>query len=182
MPRKPKAAPEASAPALAVDARPELWTCNFARAKLLPPDVAAVSIARWPPRTWGKGLRCMPLAPPADLLRAAKSGAIDFAAYTVGYRAHLATLDPVAVAASFPPRAALLCFCDPNGDCHRFLAAEWLEKAAQGGRILEWGEEPALALQYEVRCDHCKAKNDVQGKADSVLCRKCGQYFPVEYD
>lgn len=189
-PPKPRAAAvKASTTPLA--AQPQLVTCDFRRAKLLPADVAAVSIARWPPRTWGKGLRCMALAPSADLLRAAKSGAIDWEEYAAKYRAHLATLDPATVVASLPPRAALLCFCDPEEDCHRFLAAEWLGKAL-GIAIGEWeyeAEKPDAEtddqepeMDYEARCDFCKANNKLPGKVDRHQCRKCGQYFPVTWD
>lgn len=124
---------------------PTIYTASFARAKLLPPDVRAVSIARFPPRTWGQRPRCMALAPAADLLRAIKASAITWDEYSAAYRAQLAALDPAAIAAQLDG-SAMLCFCAPGYACHRRLVAAWLEQSL-GIVVQEWGFAPSPELQ-----------------------------------
>ncbi len=174
---------------------PTIYTSNFSRVKLLPAEVVPVSIARWPPRTW-KGARCIDLAPPVELLRAVKTGKIPIAEYTERYRAHLAKLDPKAVAAKLPPSAGLLCFCPPGFYCHRRFAAEWLE-AALGAEIPEYGIGremlvPAAAapctdwtadmLPWRTKCDHCKKSVPSKLGDPSMLCPACGKTFQLEWD
>lgn len=168
---------------------PTIYTCSFARAKLLPADVPAVSIARYPPRTWGKGLRCMALAPPADLLRAIKADAISWEEYSTAYRTQLATLDPQAIAAQLDG-SALLCFCQPGRTCHRRLAAEWLESSL-GIVIPEYGfsraqifpsddaPEPGELPPWSIDCDHCSKPVPDELTATDVLCCHCGRTFEI---
>jgi len=106
---------------------PTVFTSCFSRVKLLPAELTPVSIARWPPCNW-KGRRYYALAPSADLLRAIKNGAIGWSQYKRQYLAQLSKLDAATVKAELQENAVLLCFCDPQGECHRYLAAEWLEK------------------------------------------------------
>jgi hypothetical protein len=91
-------------------------------------DLRAVSIARWPPRWWGSRRRYIALAPSADLLKRAKSG-LPWPEYVSEYsRDVLAKLDPEKVYADLSD-SILLCWEAPGEDCHRRLAAEWLEKS-----------------------------------------------------
>ena len=96
--------------------------------RLAAADSCAVSIARWPPRWWGARRRYIALAPSADLLKRSKAG-LPWPAYVAEYRRDvLGKLDPAQVAADLGPGAVLLCWEAPGEECHRRLAAEWLEK------------------------------------------------------
>lgn len=87
----------------------------------------AVSIARWPPRWWGKRRRYISLAPSADLLKRSKAG-LPWEQFAREYQEWLNKLDPAKVLADLGPDAILLCWEKPGDDCHRRLVAKWLEK------------------------------------------------------
>ena len=172
-----------------------IYTSCFARARLIPPQLRAVSIARWPPRGW-KGERHLPLAPPAALLREIKSGVIDWPAYVERYNAHLATLEPATVARALGEGAVLLCFCPPGFPCHRRLAAEFLE-AALGIPVPELGfarevippaaasphpDDPIDELPWQARCDHCHQAQRVRLPEAEHRCVRCGRRFALRWD
>lgn len=91
-------------------------------------DPQAVSIARWPPRWWGKRRRYIALAPSADLLKRAKAG-MPWPEYVAEYKRDvLARLDPAKVYSDLSD-SILLCWERPGEDCHRRLVAEWIESS-----------------------------------------------------
>lgn len=90
-------------------------------------DPQTVSIARFPPRWWGKRSRYMPLAPSLRLFRLSKEG-LPFEAYRTEYLKMLSLLDPVKVWEDLHD-CTLLCFEKDPSNCHRRIVAEWLEKA-----------------------------------------------------
>lgn len=90
-------------------------------------DPGAVSIARWPPRWWGKRRRYIVLAPSADLLKRSKAG-LSWTEYAIEYKRDiLGKLDPAEVYEDLEA-AILMCWERPGENCHRHLVAEWLEK------------------------------------------------------
>ena len=92
-------------------------------------DPKSVSIARWPPRSWGPRRRYIALAPSIDLLNRSKAG-LPWPKYVEEYKRDvLGKLDPVKVSADLGPDAILLCYEGPGEECHRRLVAEWLEQA-----------------------------------------------------
>src|SRR5262249_6789885 len=101
-----------------------MYTSCFSRARLIVPPLEAVSIARWPPRSW-KGRREYRLAPAARLLKSRLS----FRQFVHEYRQQLAALDPQTIAGDLTQNAVLLCFEPPGAPCHRRIVAEWLEGA-----------------------------------------------------
>ena len=89
-------------------------------------DSKAVSIARWPPRWWGKRRRYIALAPSSDLLARSKAG-LPWEDYVAEYkRTVLDKLDPSKVHEDLED-SILLCWETTNEECHRRLVAEWLE-------------------------------------------------------
>ena len=61
----------------------------------------------------------------------------DEEAYIIAYQEEvLSKLDPAAVYAELGPDAVLLCWEGKNKFCHRYVVADWLEKAL-GGTISE---------------------------------------------
>lgn len=91
-------------------------------------NLAAVSIARWPPRWWNGNRRYITLAPSIDLLNRSRAG-LSWQQYVIEYRRDvLDRLDPAKVVADLGDDAILLCWEKPGEDCHRRLVAEWLEK------------------------------------------------------
>ena len=97
--------------------------------KIATSDPQAVSIARWPPRWWGKRRRHIALAPSIDLLNRSKAG-LPWSEYVEEYKRDvLAKLDPSKVATDLGPDAILLCWEAPGEDCHRRLVAEWLQES-----------------------------------------------------
>lgn len=180
---------------------PTIYTASFSRVRLLPPNVRAVSIARWPPRTWGKRPRCMALAPAADLLRAIKASAITWDQYSKAYNAQLAALDPKAIAKELDGSCAL-CFCPPGYACHRRLVAAWLETSLHVAvpefgfaRDLVWpfppphehiqvpmAGAPIDAGPWTVRCDHCRVTVHSDLTETEILCPRCARTFRVEWD
>lgn len=96
-------------------------------------DPRAVSIARYPPRWWGKRRRCIDLAPSAALLREAKSGLLPWQLYVREYRREvLSRLTPSGIFADYHD-SILLCWEAPEPSidfyCHRRLVASWIETA-----------------------------------------------------
>lgn len=99
------------------------YFANKATAK----DPKAVSIARWPPRWWGPGRRCILLAPSVDLLKRAKAG-LPWPEYVEEYKRDvLDKLDPARVYADLSD-SILMCWERPGEPCHRRLVAEWIEE------------------------------------------------------
>jgi len=95
-------------------------------------DPRAVSIARYPPRWWGKRRRCIDLAPSVGLLREAKAG-LPWHLYVKEYRREvLARLTPSDIFTNYHA-AILLCWEAPEPSihfyCHRRLVASWIETA-----------------------------------------------------
>jgi hypothetical protein len=87
----------------------------------------AVSIARWPPRSW-RGLRDITLAPPVPLMIRARAGEFRTAkAFEKEYR-HLVldSLDPFTVLERH--RAHILLCYEAEGPCHRRIVARWVER------------------------------------------------------
>ncbi|OOF40955.1 hypothetical protein BKK47_02695 [Rodentibacter mrazii] len=100
----------------------------------------AISIATYPPRYLrGKIVSYPPLAPQFNFR-------IPYDEYVVKYQEQLSKLDPQKVWDDLHQLAngaepVLLCYEAPPFDkvnfCHRFMAAEWLEKEL-GAKIIEW--------------------------------------------
>lgn len=96
--------------------------------KAMTKDPQAVSIARYAPRWWGQGRRCIALAPSADLLKRSKAG-LPWPEFVKEYqRDVLDKLNPAKVYADLKD-SIICCWEKPGEDCHRRLVAEWLEKA-----------------------------------------------------
>ena len=95
------------------------------------PDSLKLNIALYRPRWLSTSIRNVPaLYPPEHLLRAIKSGAINWEQYKdTYYREVLNTLDPRQVYDSLKGKT-LLCYC--KGVCHRNIVAEWLESNGCG--------------------------------------------------
>lgn len=92
-------------------------------------DPSAVSIARWPPRWWGKRRRFIALAPSISLLNRSKAG-LPWPEYVTEYKHDiLAEMNPAKVFLELGAKSILLCWERPGEDCHRHLVAEWLEKS-----------------------------------------------------
>lgn len=92
-------------------------------------DPNAVSIARWPPRWWGKRRRYITLAPSVSLLNRSRAG-LPWPEYVAEYeRDVLFKLDPAKVFLDLGASSILLCWERPGEDCHRHLVAEWFEKS-----------------------------------------------------
>jgi uncharacterized protein (DUF488 family) len=88
---------------------------------------AAVSIARYPPRWWGKGRRYLALAPWGNLLKRYQAG-LPWADYCSEFNAYLATLDARRVWDDLHDK--ILCCHEKRAEnCHRHLVARWLEDA-----------------------------------------------------
>ncbi len=88
-----------------------------------------VSIARWPPRTWGKRRRCIRLAPGIALLDGWKRQAFTWNGYVERFGISvLAPLDARQIAAELGPDAILCCWEAAGEPCHRRLVAGWLER------------------------------------------------------
>jgi hypothetical protein len=156
-----------------------------------------LSIARWLPRNW-RGARCISLAPPAALLKRFQDGGLSEEGYKKQFRAHLATLDAAAIRDQLPPSAALLCFCDPDSFCHRFLVAAQL-KAELGAEVAEYDAGPASTRSTtkprtstrapakpklpdvgSFDCDHCPRKNiTVAWGAKRSLCPRCKRWSEI---
>ncbi|MFA7177609.1 MAG: DUF488 family protein [Smithellaceae bacterium] len=87
----------------------------------------AVSIARWPPRWWGKRARFISLAPPGDLVKRFKTGSVSWPDYCAEYQSVLDKNDPAEIYELLKGKI-LLCYEKPGENCHRRLVADWLEK------------------------------------------------------
>jgi hypothetical protein len=71
-----------------------------------------------------------PLVPPWSLVKDSRAGVIDDAAFNRTYLRQLRRLDPRRVVddlLSGQPDAIMLCWEAPGENCHRRLAAQWLE-------------------------------------------------------
>lgn len=108
------------------------------------PDSQLAGFARGPDLAWFLRRLCnieyhtVPaLAPGKQLLAAYRAGTVDWDAYTTRY---LAELDPrliqPALAALDLDRACLLCAEDSAAQCHRRLAAEWLQQRHPGLQLV----------------------------------------------
>lgn len=92
----------------------------------------AISIARYYPRFYGKGiLTYIKLAPSRQLVKNFRAGEIDFKQYTKQFLQGLTGLnkeqvyrDLLELAKPHIPR--LLCYCESPNQCHRSLALKWL--------------------------------------------------------
>ncbi|MBN1663486.1 MAG: DUF488 family protein [Deltaproteobacteria bacterium] len=96
----------------------------------------AVSIARWPPRTWGARRRYIALAPSIALLKKSRQG-LPWPDYCREYqRDVLDHLDPEKIFADLHD-TILLCWEKDCENCHRRLVAEWIEKKL-GFKVAEY--------------------------------------------
>src|SRR5262249_42496141 len=118
-----------------------MYTSCFSRAKLIVPPLEAVSIARWPPRSW-QGRREYRLAPAARLLKSRLS----FRQFVSEYRQQLAALDPQAIADNLGPNAVLLCFEPAGAPCHRRVVWGWPGKALRAP-VPEWAVRAVTVRQ-----------------------------------
>lgn len=117
-------------------------TSRFANVSQFRGNETAISISRWSP-SWYLGKVYAKLAPPAELVLAAKAGEIGFEEYKILYEeAILNPLNPNLVfreLKAISENPILLCHEDltiPGEWCHRRLVAAWLEPVA--GEIPEW--------------------------------------------
>ena len=83
---------------------------------------AAVSIALWTPRWWGKGRRYPSLAPTKDMLQAG----YEYEEYATLLKSR--DLDPAVIYEELKDNI-LCCFCKTGSPCHRFFATYWIETA-----------------------------------------------------
>lgn len=100
-----------------------IYTSCWGRMRLIVArGLSPVSTARYAPDFF-IGRVYMPLAPTQ------KNFGLKGAAFDAAYRAQLAKLDPVKVAADLGENAVLLCWEGDPAECHRALIAEWLTAA-----------------------------------------------------
>lgn len=166
-----------------------MFTSNFARIKLVPPDLEPVSIAAWTPRWAGKIRRYPALAPKREWLN------MPWDRYIRTYKGLLASLDPRAVLKDLGPNPVILCHCAAGYACHRRMAAEFFE-AKLGIEVAELGFDRALIhpfdrsppkgtdrldCPWEATCDHCNRDVPVILGAKRQTCDHCGRGFKLEW-
>ena len=108
------------------------------------PDSQLAGFARGPDLAWFLRRLCdieyhtVPaLAPGKQLLADYRAGAVDWDAYATRYRAELAPDRVQAGLAGLDlDRACLLCAEDSPAQCHRRLAAEWLQQRHPGLQLI----------------------------------------------
>lgn len=104
----------------------QLFTSYYAKSGKHP---LAVSISRASP-SFFKRKWYMQLAPTWELLKDYKEGRCDEDDYTIRYLEQLADakLDPYDVIDNMADGSILLCYEGPGKFCHRYIAAEWIER------------------------------------------------------
>lgn len=108
-----------------------IYTSNF-KTSGTNPD--AVSIARWPPKSY-KGPAYPYLFPPAEIITSHKKQFIGDQEYERRYREQvLDKLDPSTVIQQLQGKI-LLCWCLTGQFCHRVIVARWIRE--NGGECEE---------------------------------------------
>ena len=106
-------------------------TSNFKTSGDLPD---AISIARWPPKSY-KGQEFPYLFPPAEIITSHKKLFIGDEVYEQRYRARvLDQLDATSIIEMLDGKI-LLCWCSVGQFCHRNIVAQWIRE--HGGHVEE---------------------------------------------